>query len=60
MWTLKLGNVLDETESFLCGEGGEGALASSIRRDLYALIHVILSDTKIQVYLHKKYYLSIG
>ena len=29
-------------------------------RELYALIHVIFSDTKIQVYLHKKYYLSIG
>ena len=29
-------------------------------RELYALVHVILSDTNIQVYLHKKYYLSIG
>ena len=29
-------------------------------RELYALIHVIFSDTIIQVYLHKKYYLSIG
>ena len=29
-------------------------------RELYALIHVIFSDTYIQVYLHKKYYLSIG
>ena len=29
-------------------------------RELYALVHVIFSDTKIQVYLHKKYYLSIG
>ena len=29
-------------------------------RELYALIHVIFSDTTIQVYLHKKYYLSIG
>ena len=29
-------------------------------RELYALIHVIFSDTNIQVYLHKKYYLSIG
>ena len=29
-------------------------------RELYALLHVIFSDTKIQVYLHKKYYLSIG
>ena len=29
-------------------------------RELYALIHVILSDTNIQVYLHKKYYLGIG
>ena len=28
-------------------------------RELYALIHVI-SDTNIQVFLHKKYYLSIG
>ena len=29
-------------------------------RELYALIHAIFSDTNIQVYLHKKYYLSIG
>ena len=27
---------------------------------LYALIHVTFSDTNIQVYIHKKYYLSIG
>ena len=29
-------------------------------RELYALIHVIFSDINRQVYLHKKYYLSIG
>ena len=29
-------------------------------RELYALIHVIFSDTIIQVYLHKKFYLNIG
>ena len=29
-------------------------------RELYALLHVIFSDTNIQVYLHKKFYLSIG
>ena len=29
-------------------------------RELYALVHVIFSDTNIQVYLHKKNYLSIG
>ena len=29
-------------------------------RELYALIHLIFSDTNIQVYLHKKYYLSVG
>ena len=29
-------------------------------RELYALVHVIFSDTNIQVYLHKKYYLSRG
>ena len=29
-------------------------------RELYALVYVIFSDTNIQVYLHKKYYLSIG
>ena len=29
-------------------------------RELYALLHVIFSDTIIQVYLHKKYYLSTG
>ena len=29
-------------------------------RELFALVHVIFFDTNIQVYLHKKYYLSIG
>ena len=29
-------------------------------RELYALIYIIFSDTNIQEYLHKKYYLSIG
>ena len=29
-------------------------------RELYALIHVFFSDTNIQVYIHKKYCLSIG
>ena len=29
-------------------------------RELYALVQVIFSDTNIQVYLHKKFYLSIG
>ena len=29
-------------------------------RELYALIHQIFSDFNIQVYLHKKYYLSIA
>ena len=29
-------------------------------RELYALIHVIFSDTNLQVYVHKKLYLSIG
>ena len=29
-------------------------------QELYALKHVIFSDTNIQVYLHKKYYLSIA
>ena len=28
-------------------------------RELYALVHVIFSDTNIQVYLHQKYHLSI-
>ena len=28
-------------------------------REVYALIHATFSDTNIQVYLHKKYYLSI-
>ena len=28
-------------------------------RELYALVHVIFSDTNIQVYLHRKYYLNI-
>ena len=58
--------VLDEVEGL--PRGREGALASSVRSkqrttassELYALVHVIFSDTNIQVYLHKKYYLSIG
>ena len=29
-------------------------------QELYAFVHVIVSDTNIQVFLHKKYYLSIG
>ena len=29
-------------------------------RELYALIQIFFSDTNVQVYLHKKYYLSIG
>ena len=28
-------------------------------RELYALVHVIVSETDIEVYFHKKYYLSI-
>ena len=28
-------------------------------RELYALVHVLFSKTDIEVYLHKKYYLSI-
>ena len=28
-------------------------------RELYAVVHVIFSETDIEVYLHKKYYLSI-
>ena len=50
--------VLDEVERFPHGNGREGALASRGRlhpRELYALVHVIFSDTNIQVYLHKKY-----
>ena len=27
-------------------------------RELYALVHVIFSETDVAVYLHKKYYLS--
>ena len=29
-------------------------------RELYALVHLIISDNNIQVNLHKKYYLSLG
>ena len=28
-------------------------------RELYALVHVIFSETDIKLYLHKKFYLSI-
>ena len=48
MWTLKLGPVLDETERLLCGEGGEGALASSIRHKsrTTASTGFVCSDTR--------------
>ena len=29
-------------------------------RELHALIHVIFSDTIIEVYLHRKFYLNTG
>ena len=57
--------VFDEIERLPCGMGSEGTLASSVRSEprttgstevVYALIHVIFSDTNIPVYLHKKYY----
>ena len=59
---------LTRAEGLPCGNGREGAFASVYDpnrgrlhpRELYALVHVIFSDTNIQVYLHKKYYLSIG
>ena len=51
----KPGLVLDKVERLPCGKGSEGTLASSVRpergrlhpRELYALIHVIFSDTNI-------------
>ena len=60
--------VFDETERLPCGEGGEGTLASSIRPEPRTTASPgavctdtrNLSDTNIQVYLHKKFYLSIG
>ena len=59
--------ALDEIERLALGKGREGAFASSVRpkertsaSPRTVLIHVIFSDTNIQVYLHKKYYLSIG
>ena len=60
--------LLDEIERLPRGKRCEGAFASSVRpdrgrlhpRELYALIHVKFSDTNIQKYLHKKFYLSIG
>ena len=56
----KLSLVLDETERPPWGSGGKVTFASSDDpnrgrmhpRKLYALIHVIFSDTYIQVYLH--------
>ena len=60
--------VFDEIEGLPCGmevkelshpvyDPNRGRLHP---RELYALIHVIFSDTIIQVYLHKKYNLGIG
>ena len=61
--------VLDKVERFLLVEMDVKELSLPVYdpnrgrlhpRELYALVHVIFSDTKIQIYLHKKYYLSIG
>ena len=56
--------VLEEIERLPCEKGSEGVYDPNRGRlhprELYAVIHVIFSDTNIQVYLHKKYYLSIG
>ena len=54
---------LTRTVRFPYREGGERTLAPGTRpnrgrlhpRELYALIHVIFSDTNIQVNLHQKY-----
>ena len=53
--------ILDEVERLPRGNGREGALASSVRSKqrttassgIVRLLHVIFSDTNIQVYLHK-------
>ena len=60
--------VLDEIERLPRGKGSRGAFISSVRSEqrttaskgAVRMIHVIFSDTNIQVYLHKKFYLSIG
>ena len=59
--------VLDEAEGLPCRNGRVQSLpvynpnrGRLHPRELYALVHVMFSDTNIQVYLHKKYYLSIG
>ena len=54
--------VLDENERLPCGNGSERALASSVRSEqkTTASMGAVRTDTNIQVYLHKKYYLSIG
>ena len=53
--------IVDEVERLPRGNGREGALASSVRSKqrttassgIVRLLHVIFSDTNIQVYLHK-------
>ena len=59
---------LDEIEGLPCGKRSEGFSLPVYdpKRgqlhpwELYALIHVIFSDTNVQVYLNKKFYLNIG
>ena len=57
--------ALDEIERLLCEKELSLPVYDPNRgrlhpRELYALIPVIFSDTYIQVYLLKNYYLSIG
>ena len=60
--------VFDEIERLPCGKGNKEISLTVYDpnrgrlhpRELYALIHVIFSDTNIQVHLHEKNYLSVG
>ena len=62
--------VLDEIERLPWGKGSEGTIASSVRSQPRRTAstgavfpdscNLFFSDTNLQVYLHKKYYLSIG
>ena len=49
--------VLHEIEGLPCGKGSEGAFTSSVRSEPRT---TAFSETNIHVYLHKKYYSSIG
>ena len=52
--------VLNEIERLPCGKGKRNSRFQCTIRTEHDCKHVIVSDTIIQVFLHKKNYLSMG